>query len=209
MIRKTVEFTDFNGNKRKEDLYFNLTVEQLLEMQGQSLKGIEHELQRASEGADMYTILNFVKTLMNASYGIKSDDGRHFRKSPEILKEFQDSAAYSPFLIGLFENDGKGAADFIQGVIPPELMQKAKERQARIERGEEPAPDGFPFMGNPAANPLPAPPVEAAAPQQFTPQGQAPQYAPQQASYPQAPQQYQEPHAPQQHPSLHQPPHQG
>ena len=33
MLKKTIKYTDYNGNEREEDFYFNLTRAELIEME--------------------------------------------------------------------------------------------------------------------------------------------------------------------------------
>ena len=125
MLKKIVHYTDFNGADRKDELYFNLTEIELTTIQAASKEGIEKELQTAVDDKDVYKILEIIKLLIHKSYGIKSADGRYFEKSPEILHKFLSSAAYDSLMMDLFTDGGARGAEFIQGLMPADLVARA------------------------------------------------------------------------------------
>lgn len=133
MHKHTITFEDFNGTTRTKEIYFNLTEAELVKMQKKSARGIHVEMEEAIKSNDNQQILDFFEMLVHESYGIKSDDGMDFDKSPEILRKFENSAYYSPLYMSFFENEGQVGADFINAIMPAKLVAKA---EARI-RGEE------------------------------------------------------------------------
>ena len=40
MLKKTINYTDYNGNERTEDFYFNLTEAEILEMEMSKTGGL-------------------------------------------------------------------------------------------------------------------------------------------------------------------------
>lgn len=135
MLKKTITYTDFDGNERTEDLYFNMTRNELISFSfnlpdvktKMSAEPTKAELEDAgkkmidkmgSEG-----VFNFVKDLIFKSYGIKSEDGRRFIKSEELSTEFTQTIAYDEFLMDLFSDDKKANA-FINAVIPAEMAKR-------------------------------------------------------------------------------------
>jgi len=139
MLKQTITYTDFNGTPRTEDLYFNLTEFELVEIQSDSEKGIQADLQDAIRDKDLRRLLAFIKMLVNKAYGIKSEDGKHFEKSPEILQRFQNSALYSDLLLNLFEDEGTRAEKFITGLMPKELIARATAKA----QGQGGVPEGY------------------------------------------------------------------
>ncbi len=125
MLKQTVNYTDFNGTKRTEEIYFNLTEAELVDIQVDSKEGIQKDLQDAIADKDIRKLLDFIKLLVHKAYGVKSEDGRHFRKSKELTDDFINSALYSDLLLHLFEEEGARAEKFITGLMPKELLARA------------------------------------------------------------------------------------
>lgn len=117
MIKKTLTYTDFDGNSRTEDFYFNLTKAECLEMQMSTNGGLDKLLEKIINEQDQSKIFDYMKEFVRKSYGEKSIDGKYFDKSPEILARFVSTAAYSEIFTELATN-AKAAAEFINGVIP-------------------------------------------------------------------------------------------
>lgn len=124
MLAKTFEFEDYNGNKRTETHYFNLSQAECYEMEFSASGGLTVYLNRIIAAQDMPTLSKIFKELILKSYGIKSDDGRQFRKSPEISKSFEETEAYSQLYMEL-ATDSKAAADFINGIVPKKIAEEA------------------------------------------------------------------------------------
>lgn len=138
MIKKTIEFTDFNGDKQVEDLYFNLTKAEVLVLEisgeGNSFHG---QLQRMIKAENGKAIIETVKEILAKSYGRRSLDGKRFEKGPEITREFESSAAYSELLFELC-TDADKSAEFMNGLLPKELMQQVNEdKKGAREKSEE------------------------------------------------------------------------
>lgn len=138
MIKKTVTYTDFDDNQVTEDLYFHVSKTELLD--NVHLRLEVQELSNRLEGAsrelsetDIKDMVAFVRKLIDLSYGVRSEDGRRFRKSADILEDFHDSPAYDEVLFGLFKNPEE-ANDFLRNVIPKDLLESVQEP------GERPKP---------------------------------------------------------------------
>ena len=127
MLKKTITYVDYDDNKRTEDHYFNLTVPELTEMQLEVDGGLKRTLEKIINENDEKLIMQHFKKIVGAAYGEKSDDGRYFMKSPEISARFFCSAAYE-VLMNSFMSEPKAAADFINALIPKELLDKASDR---------------------------------------------------------------------------------
>lgn len=125
MIKKTIEFTDFNGVKQVEDHYFNLTKSELFKMEvtaeGNSLQEYASKIVAANKGSEIMDL--FDKVLAKA-YGIRSEDGKRFMKSEEIYKAFAESAAYDAFFFELV-TDADKMAKFFNGVVPADVQTEA------------------------------------------------------------------------------------
>jgi hypothetical protein len=138
MLKKTITYTDFNGNEVTEDLYFNLTkteaVEFAMDLPDSVSKtfndGTPVDVNQASvelvNQLGNKGVYQFVKSLVLKAYGIKSEDGKRFIKKPELTEEFEQGLAFDAFFMELMSDD-KAAADFVNGVIPASLADQAKQ----------------------------------------------------------------------------------
>lgn len=132
MIKKTVTYTDFNGNVRTEEKYFNLTQVELAEMDlGVSgvAGGLLGLLKQIVKTKDQKMIVEYVKKIVLMSYGEKSADGRYFTKSEEIRNGFAPTEAFSKIFMEL-AGDDKKFVEFVKGILPKELLDKASELSA-------------------------------------------------------------------------------
>lgn len=117
MLKLNRTYTDFSGNQRTEDFYFNLTKAECLEMEMSTEGGMEQMLRRIVAAQDMPTIIaTFKKIILNA-YGEKSPDGKRFIKSKELSDAFAQTNAYSDLFIEL-STDAEAAAKFVNGIVP-------------------------------------------------------------------------------------------
>ena len=136
MIKRTVNYKDFDGKERTEDLYFNLTQFEATEMSMEMPTEITEEASNiktandATEAGERLVkkmgekgIVEVVKALVLKAYGVKSEDGRTFKKSAAISEEFSQTVAFSNFMMELLSNEEECNA-FINGVIPSELATK-------------------------------------------------------------------------------------
>ena len=124
MLKKTIEYTDYNGLVRKEDFYFNLTKAELMEMELSITGGLVEMVERVVQTQDTPEIIRIFKDLVLKAYGVKGPDGRRFIKSEELKTEFSQTEAYSILFMELATND-KAAADFVNGIVPADINTTA------------------------------------------------------------------------------------
>lgn len=133
MFKKQITYENFNGEEVTENLYFNLTEAELLELELTHPGGYSDYLNRIIEAKDRATLVAIFKDLILLSYGEKSPDGRSFMKSPEISHAFQCTNAYNVLFMELATND-EAAAAFANGVVPKALLDKVKAEQAKTAK---------------------------------------------------------------------------
>ena len=117
MLKKTIIFTDFNGEEQQEDFYFNLSRAEIIEMDVEYKGGLKTMIERIVAEKDAKAIFAIFKDIISKSIGKKSDDGRKFIKSKEIVEDFMETDAYSELILELSQ-DANAAATFINGIIP-------------------------------------------------------------------------------------------
>lgn len=123
MLKKTITYTDYNGVERTEDFYFNLSKAEITEMELGTVGGFAEMIQKVINANDAPTIIKIFKDLVLKAYGEKSADGKRFVKSEEISTAFAQTEAYSNLFMEL-ATDSKAAADFVNGIIPPDLAKE-------------------------------------------------------------------------------------
>lgn len=117
MLKKTITYTDYDGNQRIEDFYFNLTKAEVTEMELSVNGGLVKFLEKIVAEQDSKQIVEKFKDLILRAYGEKSPDGKRFIKSQELRDAFSQTEAYSDLFIELASN-ADAAAAFVNGIIP-------------------------------------------------------------------------------------------
>ena len=116
MTKKTITYTDLNGVVRTEDFYFDLSKPEIVKMQASAKGGYDVQLKSIAANLNGALIMEFFEDFITKSYGEKSDDGRRFKKSPEISKAFMETPAYEVLFEELVTND-VAAAEFVNAVM--------------------------------------------------------------------------------------------
>lgn len=127
MLKKTITYTDYDGNERVEDFYFNLSKAEYVMFENSVIGGMSKEIEQAMAMQNGPRILEIFKDLVDRSYGIKSADGRRFIKNPEILQEFRETEAYVNLFMELVTSAEAGKA-FLLGVSPADITAKINEQ---------------------------------------------------------------------------------
>lgn len=140
MIKKTVTYEDFDGNMQTDTFYFNLTKAEILEMEVRYEGGLHDLLVKIVKEKDNKKILSHFKEIILDAYGIRSDDGRGFKKSDELREAFADSAAFQELWLEIATSEESGAA-FINGIVPKQLKEEATKSGSwpvKLETAETP-----------------------------------------------------------------------
>ena len=128
MLKKTITYTDYDGNERTEDYYFNLSKAELLEMEMSTNGGLEKFCQKIIAEKDTKRMMEMWKELILKSYGEKSLDGKRFIKSQELVNSFTQTEAYSELFMELASNADTAAA-FVKGIIPKNLLAQIEKEK--------------------------------------------------------------------------------
>lgn len=120
MLKKTIAYTDYNGVKREEDYYFNLTQAEVINLQMGVKGGLVEMLTQALKNEDSPLIMQTIRNIIRTAYGEKSADGKRFVKSAELSDAFEQTPAYSVLFMELLTQDGASDA-FMRGIIPADM----------------------------------------------------------------------------------------
>lgn len=126
MLKKTITYTDYSGNERTEDFYFNLSKAEVMEMEMSTSGGLAQMIQRIVAAQDAPAIIDIFKKLILKAYGEKSPDGKRFVKSEELSTAFSQTEAYSQLFMELATNADE-AAKFVNGIVPAEAAKQASK----------------------------------------------------------------------------------
>lgn len=123
MLRKEVEYVDFNGKQQKEVLYFNLTEPEVVRLDVKFPGGLEKYVEALDPEENPQKVLDLFEEVIKASYGEKSEDGKYFVKDEERVSLFFGSAAYSSLFMELIQ-DADTAAAFFNALLTKTTVDK-------------------------------------------------------------------------------------
>lgn len=122
MIKKVIAYEDYDGNLREDVAYFNLTKSELRELEWSIPGGLVAKLNEmlANPEENVAGMMRILKTLIIASYGEKSADGKRFIKERDGVNlgdEFATSAAFEVLFDELLSGEDT-VNEFISGMLP-------------------------------------------------------------------------------------------
>lgn len=133
MLSKTINYEDYNGVQRTETAWFNLNKTELLKMAMDLPDGTLPEDPANADNnllaAQLFEklgnkgIFEFMETLVLKAYGVKSEDGRRFVKTPAMAEEFSQTPAFDAIMMEFMTNQ-EAAAEFVNGVIPANVVDQ-------------------------------------------------------------------------------------
>lgn len=123
MFKKTIEYTDFNGEKQTRDFWFHLSNAKLAVLAAD--KGLQIWAEEMKVLQDGRMILDKLREIIKMSCGIRSEDGQRFVQSEEAQSILLDSPAFDELLFELFVGDN--ASKFFAALVPPEQQKQIEE----------------------------------------------------------------------------------
>lgn len=131
MIKKTIAYTDYDGNDRVEDFYFNLSKAELMNMELLTDGGMTSFIQRIVDAQDVPRLVELFQDIIKKAYGVKSLDGKKFIKNQEVLDDFVQTEAYSELYMELV-SDANAATEFINGLMPSDIQAQIKKEENKL-----------------------------------------------------------------------------
>ena len=120
MLKEHLVYEDFDGNKRERDFYFNLTPQEVSEMESSHKGGMSAFLTRIMHEKDETELVKYFKEFLLMSYGKKSDDGELFVKNEQTREELKSSMAFSELWMR-FLTEEHAFENFVKGVLPKDM----------------------------------------------------------------------------------------
>ena len=135
MYKTTVEYEDFNGERKKRTLYFNLSQSELTELKYESNGALEDKIVEIVATKNRSEMMLLFTKLLKMAYGEKSEDGEYFIKNEEVYNRFKFSNAYDAFLEKLVSEDSE-LENFIKYVMPKKLSDKVDMNEVKKKTAE-------------------------------------------------------------------------
>lgn len=132
MFSDKITYEDFNGNTVEEEVFFNISKMEALELEASYPHGYASFLEKVAQSDDNLLALKAFKDLVKLAYGVKSEDGKRFVKSDEEYEKFESSPVYDEVVIKLI-SDGDYALDFVLGAFPNSNGETKEAIQKQIE----------------------------------------------------------------------------
>lgn len=137
MLKKKIEYVDFNDEKQVDECYFHLSKNELTQMEISERGGFQNYIAKIVEEKDNKKIYEMFKEIVLSAYGEKSADGRSFIKKKTIdghivrlRDEFEQTAAFDALMMELINSNETGIAEFINGLIPKDLSDEIARQKA-------------------------------------------------------------------------------
>ncbi len=121
MLKRAINYEDFEGNPAVDVFYFNISEPELIELEVEFDKGFKKMLESIIEAKDHKNLIKRFKEIVLMAYGQKSEDGKRFIKSDQLREEFSQTAAFNTLFIE-FATDDKKAATFLKSVLPKDMI---------------------------------------------------------------------------------------
>lgn len=126
MIKRNVTYKDFNDQEITEDVYFNLTEAEVIEL------NIRDDLEAVGKSGNPNLIMDTFKRLLKAAYGVRTQGGSKFVKTQDAWDEFISSEAYSNIFMEMV-TDSEYASAFVSELIPKKMGERADAYKAAAE----------------------------------------------------------------------------
>lgn len=124
MLKKVINYTDFNGEQQTETHYFHMNRPEAVRFEakyGGDLSVYAKSLANASVKENF----EFIEDIILSAYGERTADGRGFNKSPEIVANFKNSLAYDALFEEMVTVEG-AAEQFGMGIVAQPGGQQVK-----------------------------------------------------------------------------------
>lgn len=126
MFKKSLTYKDWNGVERTEEFRFNLSKTDIQLLNAKHPGGLFNYMKSCYDAMDVPKMMDFFVMLIMESYGVVSEDGRRFEKSPELSKAFQETRAFDEIFQWLYNEKG-AINEFLTKVVPDDLASKVSE----------------------------------------------------------------------------------
>jgi hypothetical protein len=143
VIRKTIQFKNFNDETETGVFFFNMSKGELVMQQmaavDQHTESFQDKLEKIGKNLQGQALVDTLKEIIFDSYGEKTVDGKQFvkiRDGKHLVENFLSSGAYSELVVELLSSE-TGMADFINGLMPADLRDSVNQEVNRVQAARE------------------------------------------------------------------------
>lgn len=121
MYKKTITYTNLNGDTITEVLFFKLSRKEALKIMNKYIgtdydkKVVTDFISKVTKTKDVMTIISFIEDIILSAYGEKSEDGNRFIQTKEVKDKFESSIAYAE-LFERFITNSDELKEFVDNV---------------------------------------------------------------------------------------------
>lgn len=139
MLKRNITYEDFNGDTVTEEFYFNLSELDLIELEVEREGGIAEFFTKLVKEDNRAAMISEFKKLLLLSYGIKSEDGKQFVKTPEIREAFSHSAAFITLFFEVTKSED-AMVQFMLATFPKSMVKAFQAAQVQDKPTGPPKP---------------------------------------------------------------------
>ncbi len=132
MLKKSVNYTNYDDQPAVMTCYFNLNKFEWLELEAYTKGGLIENLRNALETNNLKKVIDILKKIILTSYGEKNPETGIFEKSDEIAIRFSRTEAFSELFLELAYDEEK-SQEFFLALIPAEMRDKALAELAKTK----------------------------------------------------------------------------
>lgn len=130
MVKREIEYENYEGEKVKEPFYFNLTKAELQELDFEIPGGFEGMIEKLKKNPSNIDVVNSFKKILGKAYGEKLPNGKIY-KTKENAEAFFASDAYSELFYWMI-SDEDNAMKFIEGMLPKEIAENVPDLKPQV-----------------------------------------------------------------------------
>lgn len=124
MLKRAVNYTDYDGNPATLVCYFHLNKFEWLELETYTRGGLIENLENALETNNAKKTIDLLKKIILRAYGEKNPETGVFEKDDDRAVRFSKTEAFSELFYDLAYDEEK-SKEFFLGLIPPEVRAQA------------------------------------------------------------------------------------
>jgi hypothetical protein len=122
MIKMTINYEDFDGNKLVEDHWFHLSLKEVAELEAEPEGGLMTFLVMVVQKQDTLRALDRFLNIIGKAYGVR-EGPTGFKKDPDVTQAFMKSPAFDA-MFSKMTGDEKQLTEFVNGLFPKEFREK-------------------------------------------------------------------------------------
>lgn len=127
MFKMQVVYESIDGEQVTEDVYFNLSKMECLNLEANTPGGLAKKFQEIIDNDNPAELLSTFEWFVGLCYGVRSEDGTRFMKKDEngnpLFDTFKETLCYDQCLFDL-ATDANTASAFVAGALPEEEFKK-------------------------------------------------------------------------------------